>query len=351
MALIQVNNVAIRGISASVPRFSQEVNGLSFFTDEEAEKFSTGTGVERRRLVEAGVTTSDLCFAAAEKLIEELGWERNDIDCLIFITQTPDYILPATSCILQDRLKLKQEIIAMDISLGCSGWIYGLFTLSNLLSNGSLKRGLLMVGDTISKTCSTEDKSTYPLFGDAGTVTALEFDTESKGLKFHLATDGSSANAIIIPDGAYRNLYSEKSSIPEKVDTGISRTPLNLVLDGMNVFSFGISKAPESVNALMNHFDIEFDAVDYFLFHQANLFMNEKIRKKLKIPAEKVPYSLKDYGNTSSAAIPLTIISNLSDVVSHKECSIIACGFGVGLSWGSVWFSTDHLVCPEIIEI
>ena len=351
MALLQVNNVTIRGISAAVPRFSQEVRGLPFFTCEEAEKFISTTGVERRRIVQKDITTSDLCFEAAEKLINDLGWQRNDIDCLIFVTQTPDYTLPATSCILQNRLKLKQGIVSMDISLGCSGWIYGLFTISSLLSNGSLKRGLLLVGDTISKTCSTNDKSTYPLFGDAGTATALEYDTESEGLKFHLATDGSGANAIIITDGAYRNMYSETSAIPVNVDAGISRAPVNLFLDGMNVFSFGISKAPESINTLLTYFDIEFEAVDYFLFHQANLYMNEKIRKKLKIPAEKVPYSLKNYGNTSSATIPLTILNNLFEVVIHKKCNIVACGFGVGLSWGSVWFSIDHIVSPAIIEI
>lgn len=239
----------------------------------------------------------------------------------------------------------------MDISLGCLGWIYGLFTLSKLLSNGSLNRGLLLVGDTISKTCSAEDKSTYPLFADAGTATAMEFDTESKGLKFHLATDGSGVNANIIPDGAYRKMYSEKFSNYENLDAGISRKPVNLVLDDMDVFSFGISKVPESVNALLNHFDVEFDAVDYFLFHKANLFMNEKIRKKLKIPVEKVPYTLKNYGNTSSASIPPTLIKELSEEIRNLESSMIACGFGVGLSWGSVWFNTNHVVCPEIVEI
>jgi len=351
MALFQVNNVTIRGISAAVPKYSEEIKGLSCFTDEEAVKFSSATGVERRRISQSDMTSADLCFSATEKLLDELGWQRNDIDCLIFVSQTPDYVIPATSCILQDKLGLKQDIVAMDVSLGCSGWIYGLFTMSNFLSSGLLKRGLLLVGDTISKTCSKLDKSTYPLFGDAGTATALEFDPGSKGLKFHLATDGSGANNIIIPDGAYRNMYSDKSSINENFDVGITRAPINLVLDGMNVFSFGINKAPESVNSLLKHFDILIDSVDYFLFHQANLYMNEMIRKKLKIPVEKVPYTLRDFGNTSSATIPLTIINKLGDLTTNQCLSIIACGFGVGLSWGSVWFNTNNFVCPEIIEI
>jgi len=351
MAFVQVENVRIIGISSSVPKTSQEVKDVSVFTNDEAVKFSSGTGVERRRLTQSDMTSADLCYSAAEKLLDELGWSRNDIDCLLFVTQTPDYILPATSCLLQERLNLKQETVVLDISLGCSGWIYGLFTMASLLSNGSLNRGLLLVGDTISKTCSAVDRSTYPLFGDAGTATALEFCPGSKGLKFHLAADGSGAEDIIIHDGAFRNMYSNKSLSIETVEEGISRAPVNLVLDGMNVFSFGISKAPESVNSLLDHFNIEVDNVDYFLFHQANLFMNEKIRKKLKLPVEKVPYSLRDFGNTSSASIPLTICNELKDKIRNRQCSFVACGFGVGLSWGSVWFSTENLICPEIVEL
>jgi 3-oxoacyl-[acyl-carrier-protein] synthase-3 len=351
MAFVQIDNVSIKGIATAVPKFSQEVKNLPCFQEGEAEKFSSGTGVKSRRLAQSDVTASDLSFVAAERLLNELGWQRNDIDCLLFVSQTPDYILPATSCILQDRLKLKQDIVAMDIALGCSGWIYGLFTMANFLTGGSLKRGLLLVGDTISKTCSTGDKSTYPLFGDAGSAAALEFYPGSESLKFHLATDGSGANSIIIYDGAFRNMYSEKSLITETFEEGITKAPINLSLDGMNVFSFGINKAPESVEALLTHFNLSIETVDYFLFHQANLFMNEKIRKKLKIPVEKVPYTIKDYGNTSSASIPLTLNSEVSEKVRNQKCSFIACGFGVGLSWGSVWFRTDRIVCPEIIEM
>lgn len=351
MALIQLNNVSLRGISAAIPKQSQEVKGLPFFSDEEACKFIAGTGVERRRLVEEGVTTSDLCYRAAEQLLAEMNWQRDEVDCLIFVSQTPDYILPATSCMLQERLKLREGLVAFDISLGCSGWVYGLFIMSNLLSGGQLKKGLLLVGDTISKTCSTDDKSTYPLFGDAGTATALEFDPQSQGFKFHLAADGSGAKAIIIPDGGYRNQYNVNSIHKTTDAEGISRTPSDLILDGMNVFSFGISKAPESINLLASHFVIDLETVDYFLFHQANKFMNEKIRKKLKIPADKVPYTLKDYGNTSSATIPFTFSKELGEIARAGKLCYIACGFGVGLSWGSVWFSTDCLICPAIIEV
>lgn len=351
MAFLNLENVSIKGVSAAVPSNIEYSKDYHLFSETEARKFSDSTGIYQRRIASTDTTASDLCYSAADKLLLDLNWNREDVDCLIFVTQTPDYILPSTSCILQSRLGLSKEIVALDISLGCSGWIYGLMTIGSLLNTGSFKKGLLLVGDTITKTCSKDDKSTYPLFGDAGTATALEFDERSEGLKFHLSADGSGADSIIIPDGGYRSITSEKSLENQKFEKGISRTPLNLVLDGMNVFSFGITKAPKSVNNLLESFDINSDNIDYFLFHQANLFMNEKIRKKLKIPKEKVPYILSDYGNTSCATIPLTLVEKIGSEVKNRKLDVIACGFGVGLSWGSAWFNLENIVCPEIIEI
>jgi 3-oxoacyl-[acyl-carrier-protein] synthase-3 len=349
MAYLFFPDVSLKGVSACVPRTIVENKNLPVFTTEEAGKFIASTGVERRRVAGNDTCTSDLCYYAGEKLLSDLGWDKNDIDCIIFVSQTPDYDLPATSCLLQKRLGLKNEVMALDISSGCSGWIYGLNVISAMLSSGNLKRGLLLVGDTILKTCSREDKSTYPLFGDAGTATAIEFEKGKKGFKFHLANDGSGHETIIIYDGGYRNLISDSSFIIKEYEPGIKRNKLQLAMDGMNVFSFGMKRAPESVNQLMSHFNIPRDQVDYFVFHQANKFLNENIRKKLNLSEEKVPYSLKDFGNTSSASIPLTLLLK-SKELAHFKRNIIACGFGVGLSWGSVFMTTDRLVCSELIE-
>jgi len=351
MAFIHEKHIKIVGVSACVPKYIQDVSNIEVLSIEEAQKFTSSTGIERRRISNKEITTSDLCYSAAKKLLNDINWDKETVDCLIFVSQTPDYILPATSCILQNRLKFRNDIIALDISLGCSGWIYGLMTISSLIKSANFKRGILLVGDTISKTCSENDKSTFPLFGDAGTATAIEFDEEHVGIKFHLETDGSGFDSIIIPDGGYRNIFSDKSVINVNFETGITRSPVNLVLDGMNVFSFGINKAPQSINSLLNYFKIDKESIDIYLFHQANLFMNEKIRKKLNLPIEKVPYSLKNFGNTSSATIVLTMISELKELLKIKRCSIIACGFGVGLSWGSVWFETEKIICPDLIEI
>jgi len=350
MAFFSAPNVRLAGISACVPVNILENSKYPGFSEDEADKFISSTGVERRRIADSNTTTSDLCFKAAERLIDDLKWKKDEIDCLIFVTQTPDYILPATSCLLQKRLGLKEEVFALDISLGCSGWIYGLQVLSSLLTNGQLRKGLLLVGDTALKPCSPDDKSTYPLFGDAGTATAVEFNENTEGIRFHFAVDGAGYESIIIYDGGFRNQVNVDSFKMVEVEPGIKRNKLQTVLDGMNVFSFGISKAPESIKLLFEKFEINLNEIDYFVFHQANLFMNEMIRKKLKIPQEKVPYSLKNFGNTSSATIPLTMVTELKERLRKEKARIIACGFGVGLSWGSVYFKTNKITVCDLVE-
>jgi len=351
MAYLSIPNVVVRGISACVPQIIDDNSHYPISKDDRLKLIST-IGVERKRRVDDVTCTSDLCFKASEKLIEDLNWGKSEIDCLIFVTQTPDYILPATSCILQNRLGLSTECYTMDISLGCSGWVYGMSTIASLMSSahGNFRKALLLVGDTMSKTISIEDKSTWPLFGDAGTVTALEYVEGNEELKFHLATDGDGADSIIVRDGGFRNKFSVDSLKMIKYEEGITRTNLSCFLDGMDVFSFAISKAPQSVNKLIDKYNIDKDSIDYFTFHQANLFLNEKIRKKLKLESEKVPYSLKNFGNTSSATIPLTLVTELRDELISKKLNHIGCAFGVGLSWGSVYFVTDHIICPELIE-
>ncbi|WP_455665227.1 ketoacyl-ACP synthase III [Phocaeicola sp.] len=353
MAFLHTTNLSIKGIAACVPKMVEENRESSVFhSTEECEKFIQTTGIERRRRAADSICTSDLCLAAAEKLLIDLKWQKETVDCLIFVTQTPDYILPATSCILQNKLGLNEDCYTLDISLGCSGWVYGLSVLSSLLTSGMMKRGILLCGDTTLKPTSSLDKSAWPLFGDAGTATAIEYDTDSPmGFQFHLATDGSGYKAIIIPDGGYRNQVNASSFNVYKQEDGIARNRLQTILNGMDVFSFGISKAPQSINKLLEHINKDKCDVDYFLFHQANLFMNEKIRKKLKLKEIQVPYSLKDYGNTSSATIPLTLVTQLQSILQKTKLSHVGCGFGVGLSWGSVYFETEKIVCPNLIEL
>lgn len=348
MAFLKISNVEVKGVAACVPSYIDE--NINYpIPEEDIKKLISSVGIERKRVVDNDVCTSDLCFKATETLLAELNWAKEDVDCLVFITQTPDYIVPATSCILQERLGLKEECYTLDISLGCSGYVYGMSVIASLMSSGFMKKGLLLVGDTSSKTSSKEDKSTWPLFGDAGTVTAFEYNTEAESMFFHMATDGSGKDAIIIKDGGYRNMVSEASFEVKEIEGGIKRSDVNLVLDGMDVFSFAVSKAPQTINKLCEKFDLDKDNIDYYIFHQANLFLNETVRRKMKIDKAKVPYSLKNFGNTSSASIPLTMVTEIREQLTTSKLNLIGCGFGVGLSWGSVAFTTTNIVCPELV--
>lgn len=351
MAYLSYPAVRVAGVSACVPQQIESNWTSPLIPDAEREKLITTTGIEEKRVVPDGVCSSDLCLAAAEKLIAELGWQKDEIEALVFVSQTPDYILPATACLLQDKLGLSKECLAFDVSLGCSGWVYGMSSVASLVSNGSVRKALLLCGDLASRTQSYKDKTSYPLFGDAGTCTAVVYDETSSGIKLHLATDGSGYEAIIITDGGYRNPPTEKSL--QFVDYGDGKvlTPMHTQLDGMTVFSFAISKAPKSVKGLCEHFGIDMEQVDNFYFHQANMQLNETVRKKLKLPEEKVPYSMKKFANSSCATIPVTMVTERQDVLRNSLQKSIGCAFGVGLSWGSVYFETDHIVVPDLIEI
>jgi 3-oxoacyl-[acyl-carrier-protein] synthase III len=349
MAFLEIKNSAVRGVAACVPQKIVENRDCSLFTKEELDKQFASVGIERRHCADEGMCTSDLCLSAAEKLLSDLNWGKNEIDALILVTQTPDYRNPATSCILQDRLGLPNNCLSFDISMGCSGYVYGLSVVSSLISGGTIKKALLLVGDTASQTSSPEDKSRALLFGDAGTATALEFDENADKLYFHLATDGSGYNAIMTPDSGFRNRIKPESFLMEDYGNGIIRARVHSWLDGLEVFSFGISRAPQTVNQLCEKYAINKDLVDVFLFHQANLMMNEKIRNKLKLPLEKVPYNLKDFGNTSCASIPLLMVTNIRNNLISGNMKALLCAFGVGLSWGSAYVNLNKITCPELM--
>lgn len=311
--------------------------------DYDAAAFVEVTGVKERHFDE--LTVSDLAVPAVEKLLSALGWSKDEVDGLFVVTQHGDYIVPATSCIIQDIMGLSKECAAMDISLGCSGWVYGLSAVAGMMNNGMLKKCLLISGDA-RRRVEFDD----PLFGYAATVTALEYCEGATGFKFHLGTDGSGYDAIIIPDGGARNQIKDSSFSPQEVD-GRYYTPLQSRMKGMDVFSFGITTAPKSVKKLAEHFGFDYLSYDYLVLHQANMKMNNMIAKKLKFGAERVPSSMWNFGNTSSASIPLTIITQLKDECANQNVNLLCCGFGVGLSWGTVAMNIDHVVIPDLVEV
>ncbi|MBX2921246.1 MAG: ketoacyl-ACP synthase III [Chitinophagaceae bacterium] len=352
MALLYNKNVSVTGISACVPREVVRNQDNGVFAENDIKSFISNVGIEEYRASGPGICASDLCVAAAEKLIEDMGINKEDIGIVVFVSQSPDYyFLPNTACIIQHRLHLSKETLAFDVPLGCSGYVYGLNMIASYLSSGQIKKGLLLVGDTGSKTTNAKDKSSALLFGDAGAATMLEYDPNASGIHFHLATDGSGYKAIIVPEGGFRNRFSHESLIEKTDAEGLTRCGINVHLDGFDVFSFGITEAPKTVKKLTEHLGITNDHIDFAVFHQANKMMNEKIRKKLALPEDKVPYSLKKFGNTSSASIPLTIVTALREQLHKKSSSVILCGFGVGLSWGTAYTTLGNLFLSELVEL
>ena len=344
MAFLSFKNIRIAGISAGVPLkkiCNLDLEGVS--SDYSSSDFVEATGVLERRVDD--LTTSDLCIAAAERLIEDLKWNKEEIEAIVFVSQNADYILPATACIIQDKMGLSKECYAEDIALGCSGWVYGLSTLAGLMAGGGIKKALLMAGDAKRRA-----KFNDPLFGFAGTVTALEYKEGADGFKFHFGTDGSGYDAIIIPDGGSRNQIT-MDSFKDEVINGKTYNRLQSRMKGMDVFTFGITTAPKSVKELAKHFGFDYKTADYFVFHQANMKMNKMITKQLKLPVEKVPTCMYHFGNTSSASIPLTIVTQLHGKIEDKPTKFICCGFGVGLSWGTIAFESESLVVSELVEI
>jgi 3-oxoacyl-[acyl-carrier-protein] synthase-3 len=342
VAYLQTSHSKIISIVSCVPPGTERTADYTHISPEERELFAKTTGIRERRVAAKDVACSDLCYTAAKHILEKYNCAE-EIDVIIFVSQSPDYYLPATSILLQERLKIKKSSIAFDISLGCSGYVYGLSVMSNLLQSGQLKKGLLLVGDKSSTSTTYEDKSTYPLFGDAGTATLIEYTNEDTQWHFNLQSDASGKDAIIIEHGQCRNPFDSTLEELIEVEPGIKRAKKHLVLNGMDVFNFALKEVTPNINALLEQSGVHKDDIDYFVLHQANRLINESVRKKLKADVSKVPYSIELFGNTSSASIPLTMCYAMKDELQSKKLKLLLSGFGVGLSWGSVILETENV--------
>lgn len=353
MAFLEVKNVEIKGVSVAVPKQVKVAKKQPYFTEVEADNFTNVTGVVSSHVAPAEMTLSDLCQAAAEKLFAESDWERESIDLIMFVSTSRDfYICPNTANILQDKLGLKTSVMAIDLPFACSGYVYGLSVASSLMQSGQLKRALLLVGEMTSKNQSHLDKTVWSLHGDAGSATLLEYNPETKHpMQFNFGSDGAGWEAIICREVGVRYPTTPESLVVKKYDDGIERNGMQCSMDGMSVFSFAISKPGKCIKDLCEHFNIDLQGIDYLLIHQANKMIDEKIRKRLKLSVEKVPYSMEHYGNTSSCTIPITMTSKVREAMESRENELVMCGFGSGLSWGAAHVYTDEIICLPVIEI
>lgn len=332
--MLSINGVEIAAIASTVPAAKVHNFDLSDnFGEVEVKKIIKNIGVETRHVAGATQTTSDLCYESAVRVIKDLDWEPENIGALIFVSQTPDYQLPATACVLQAKLGLSKKTIAFDVNLGCSGYVYGLYLAASLINSG-VERVLLLVGDTISKIVNNDDRSTGLLFGDAGTATALQ-KKAGKKLSFTLGSDGTGFEHIIAKD----------KSIQDSAERGMSSA--YLAMDGGEVFQFTLGAVPEMLNGFMTELGVDSTDINACIYHQANRFMLKHLSKKSGFTAEQVPLSIVEYGNTSSASIPLTLCSQ--NIPNRNK--ILMAGFGVGLSWGAVYADLSETALLTVVEV
>lgn len=352
MAYWEIKNVALRGVTGTVPNNPVKTADLPYFTPEEADTFDATVGIKNRYIAPNDVCASDLCFDAAERLIAGLEWEKESIDVLVFASVTGDYKTPPTSAILQDRLGLPSTTFVVDLPMGCCGCMYGINVAGNMLSAGTAKRALVLVGDTAMRMGNPNDKSRGPLFGDSGTALALEYDTTASDIIIDFNTMGAGYQALMTPHGGYRHPVTQESFIEKDFGNGIIRAPKDALINGMDVFSFAITKPPLSVKKMLEDQGLDKDKdIDFFLIHQANKLIVDRLVKKLKLPVEKVPYNLQEFGNLGGASILMLMVSEIAEELSSRPLTLLCSSFGLGLTWGTMAIKTQRLIVLPVNKI
>jgi 3-oxoacyl-[acyl-carrier-protein] synthase-3 len=315
MAQSIIPGVAIRGLATSVPdAIFHNLGDTTTFTKEEVRKVVALAGVTERRVADSTTCSSDLCLDAANALLEVLPWPKESIDGLIMVTQTPDYFMPSSSCVLHKRLGLSNTCAAFDLGLGCSGYIYGLWLAAMMVRTGGLRRVLLLHGETPTKYAVEGDRAVSLLFGDAGSATAIERDDGPHAPPWHftLQTDGTGYADLIVEAGAFRDRFcaNERAHYVR--------------MNGANVFNFTVKTLPPLIDDTLRLADRTRDGVDYFVFHQSNRFIIRHLISTCALSPEKVPI-----------VIELTITQGLGDLAGQRPLELMLLGYGAGLSWGA----------------
>lgn len=350
MAIFNFNNIKIGGIAAAVPSNVEKTTKYNdLFGEKEVKQFMDQTGIYETRRVSEFQTCSDLGYVAAKKILEERGIDPSEIGAIVFASHSPDYRRPATAFILQKRLGLPTDATVFDISLGCSSLIYGIQVLGSMMQSSNIKKALLIVGDTASKSVSPSDRSSVMLFGEAGAAVLLEkTEEENHPISAILKSDGNGYRYMIVPGGGYRNLNPTDEIFDCK--DGNKRSLYNSFIQGTAVFTFTIFDVPHLIKEFLAWTNTTVDDYDAFAFHQANLYILKQIAKKVKIPMEKMPLSLHKYGNTSGASPLVSLIEEYANNDDKKIINTMFCGFGIGVSLGVFSAQVDTKYIYPLIE-
>lgn len=350
MPFFQFKGIKISAIASTVPANRIKVDDFKAeYGDEAVEKFKESTGIKEFRRSIKNQTASDFAYTAAEKVLAEKNIDRTTIGTLVFVAHSTDYRRPATACVLHKRLGLSKNCTAFDVNLGCSAFIYGLQIACSLLASSDAERALLLVGETMTKITYPGDKAVSMLFGDGGGAVLLEkTNNDSDEIKGLLKTDGNGYKAIIAPAGGFRNMDAPHDVFTWK--DGYERTLYNTIMLGDDVFSFTISDVPRTIKEFLEKTGTNVNDYDCLAFHQANQFISKQLSRKLKlVDATKMRICLDRFGNTSAAAIPLTMCDAYGQDDSGRNIRFLMSGFGVGLSWGvgSAVVNTNDIYCIE----
>lgn len=343
--------VRLVGLAAAVPNKREDNLELSSLSEKARKEIVNQVGIRFRHLASSSITAADLCESAARPLLEKLAWNAEEVGILLFVSQTPDHIVPGSATQLQHKLGLAQSAMSLDINQGCAGYVYGMSVIVGMMKSFGIQKGLLLVGDTITKMVSSQDNSIWPIFADAGSATAFELDDAAPDMQFKLGSRGEDFKAIHVSDGGFRMPINSESLLPEIVSEGVIRQKNQLEMNGQAVFTFGLSTVASSISDLLIEVDVQPSALDYLVLHQANQLLNNSIVRKTGFRKEQAPSSLHDFGNTSCATIPVTLVSQLAEQLSTRQLRLMLSGFGVGLSWGNVILGTDKVAVLPIIYL
>ncbi len=349
---MKFQGIGISAMAGAVPsHIIENLKYTEFFPQEQVNEVVEKVGVYERRFADAQTCSSDLCFAAAQKLFADNDIDRSEIDLLVFISQTQDYRMPATACTLQHRLGLSNSCIAFDINLGCSAFIYGMSVVYSMMQQSGLRKALILDGETRSKVYGPRDRRSAFIFGDGGVAALVERDEKFGETTFSLNSDGSRADLIMIKAGGYRH-PSTPETLKERVvdEYGNMRSEEQGYMKGGDVFNFVIREIPRDLKKTLAESGKTVEELDYIVFHQANNFINSYIAKKMKLDVEKIPHTIEKFGNTSSVSVPLTIVSELRGKLEGSKTLMLS-AFGVGMTWASAIASFVDTKISEIVEV
>lgn len=343
----------ITGILTVIPSrelsFVDEMKNYNF-PAARSTKLMEVMGYNKRRVVEPGVCISDLAAHGLQSLFRQGLLHPDEIDALLVLTQSPDYPIPPTSNVIQGRLCLKQDMICLDISQACAGFVIGLMQGFGMLEQPSVRKVVLINGDVFSRRTSPKDRSLYPLIGDAVAITVIERDPEESSIHANVKMDGSRAQALVIPAGGMRTPSSMETAVMEDAGDGNLRSRDHLRMDGSAIFNFVQSEVPPLVHDLLARVGIGINDIDFFLCHQPNRFMLQKLADKMKIPYAKMPSNVvENYGNSSGASIPVAITLNLAERLKTGQARVCLIGYGAGLTWTAMLLRIGRLTFCESI--